>query len=88
MVIAYFPRKPFDEPGKFIIVLQQFLKLLNFNFANIEFIYLNTNYNAFSFQMLCAAITTFGSGGFTPGAPVSTHTFLKTKEKRKIKLKI
>jgi len=38
-------------------------------------------------QMLCAAITTFGSGGFTPGTPVSTHTFLKTKENRNIELK-
>ena len=37
--------------------------------------------------MLCAAITTFGSGGFTPGTPVSTHTFLKTKEKRNIEIK-
>jgi len=36
-------------------------------------------------QMLCAAITTFGSGGFTPGTPVSTHTFLKMKDKRKDK---
>jgi len=37
-------------------------------------------------QMLCDAITTFGSGGFTPGTPVSTHTFLQIKEKRKYKI--
>jgi len=36
-------------------------------------------------QMLCAAITTFGSGGFTPGTPVSTHTFLENKREKKDK---